>query len=307
MIRSARSARHARVVTVAALTLLLAPEAAADILPAGRKPVQYSYEIEGVGRAPDWVVVAWPRTCGSDGDPLGEVNLDLNPQWVSRMHDVDYEVLAEGRVLDVLKYCGHTMRLYGLPRGAFPPSSRTATRDDWTLGLKEGDATQILPALDAIDLKERIKFFAEDRRLARSDFRFSIVITVPDASPLAAVHDILRVEGVTDGALRVAPRVARYTYKDGAREEIAYRDRARPLPSRPKALEDPDAKPSSAFGDLSGAREPEPSPSASATPEGSELPPAPIAARPPRGWLLPVATAIALAAAAFVLLRRKKR
>ena len=87
---------------------------------------------------PDKVFVAWPRTCGSTGDPLGAVSLQLNPDWVSRLHEVDYEVLGPGKH-QVSPYCALTTRVFALSSASFPRASRTATADDTALGTRPGD------------------------------------------------------------------------------------------------------------------------------------------------------------------------
>ncbi|MBX3185761.1 MAG: hypothetical protein KF819_02050 [Labilithrix sp.] len=224
-----------------ALLAAAAPNAArADVLPEDAKVVQYSYEVENLDAFADKVFVAWPRACGSDGEPLGKIDLGLNPQWASRMHDVDYEVLEAKKELRVLRYCAHTMRIYALPRAAFPPSSRPAPRDDWALDLKKDNPQAIVPALDAIDLQKRMPFFASDARVARSPFALDMIMLVRrSSSTLAKVHDVIGVDAVDAATLTVSSKRVTYTYEDGATETFAYRSLKRPSPSRPKALEPP--------------------------------------------------------------------
>ena len=128
---------------------------------ADAKAIDYTYEIENLEAHPEKVFVAWPRTCGSTGDPLGTVSLQLNPDWVSRLHEVDYEVLGKGKH-QVLPYCAPTTRFFALPSAAFPQASRAATVDDSALGKKPGESYLVLPALDEIELPKRIAFFGSD-------------------------------------------------------------------------------------------------------------------------------------------------
>jgi hypothetical protein len=219
-------------------TMLLVPilagiavTARADILPPDAKVIHYSYEVENLDAFADKVFVVWPRSCGSDGDPIGTIDLSLNPQWASRMHEVDYEVLAKGKTHEILRYCAHTMRIYALPAAEFPRASRVATADEWTLGIKKDETLAHLPALDAIDLKKRMVFFEKDARVARAPFKFDMVGIGPAASPLKAVHDVIAVEAVEGAAIKVASKRAIYTYEDGSSETRAYATPERPSPS----------------------------------------------------------------------------
>jgi hypothetical protein len=134
----------------------------------------YTYEIENAGAHPEWALVIWPRDCTATGEPLGTVDLALNPDWAARAHDVDYEVLTQGRSYELENACAEAARIYALPASAFPLGAREATADDTGVGQPEAGARfPILPALDAIDRKQRIDFFAKDPRVLRSSFRFA--------------------------------------------------------------------------------------------------------------------------------------
>lgn len=231
----------------------------ADILPPDARPIAYSYELENVEAFGDRVFVVWPRACGSDGEPLGKIDLALNPQWEPRMHDVDYEVVSSAKRLEVLRYCAATMRLYALPAARFATASRLATEDEWMLGVKKGETITHVPALDAIDLKARIAFFGKDQRVARSSRGLDVVLFVrASASSLKAVHDVLRVERVDGEAVDLVPKRAKYTYMDGVTEEVPYTSGTRPSPSRPGAL----ARPAPGlFGEDDDDASPAPTPS----------------------------------------------
>lgn len=213
------------VVSVAALAfagLSLAPRMAR----AETKPIAYTYEIENLDAYPDKVFVAWPRTCGSTGDPLGAVSLQLNPDWVSRLHEVDYEVVEKGKRHEVSPYCLGTMRIHALPAAAFPRASRVATADDSTLGKKPGETYAILPALDEIDLPKRIPFFASDPRRVSLPFRFDEPMTArPTAGPLTTVHFDLVLGGdlgAEPGAMTLRPTHVKYMYDQGPPETVSY-------------------------------------------------------------------------------------
>jgi len=160
-------------------------------------PVAHTYAIQNVDAYPGKVFVAWPRTCGAAGGPLGAVSLQLNPDWAARQHEVDYEVIRQGAVHQVMPYCLATMRIYALPAEAFARASRVATADDVSLGKKAGETFDILPALDALDLQKRPSFFADDPRKVASPFRFDAPLpgnapAVPAAA--RAVHRDLVIE-----------------------------------------------------------------------------------------------------------------
>jgi hypothetical protein len=91
------------------------------------------------------------------------------------------------------------MRIYALPADAFPRASRVATADEVSLGKKPGEAFDILPALDAMELQKRPAFFADDARKIASAFRFDAPLggaSVPVAAMAAAktMHQELVIE-----------------------------------------------------------------------------------------------------------------
>lgn len=155
-----------------------------------------TYTITNLDAFPDRVFVAWPRTCGSTGDPLGAVSLQLNPDWAARQHEVDYEILKQGAVHQVTSYCLATARIYALRATEFPRSTRVATVDDVSLGKKPGEILDILPALDAIELPKRVAFFGDTGRHGIASMRFDTLLqrapTLPTAA--AAAHFDLRLE-----------------------------------------------------------------------------------------------------------------
>lgn len=199
--------RVAAIVVAASLSIA----AVAVVRPAHAEGVAYSYEIENIDAFPDQVLVVWPRTCASSGEPLGTVDLKLNPDWKTRMHDVDYEVVGKGG-REVLDLCVKSSRLYALPVADFPRGSRVSTGDDMAIGQPEAGATfAILPALDAVDLAKRIELFEKDPRVLRTSFRFD-----PEAAakrgPVGTkgVHEVLSI-GKLDGT-SFAVDVKRVTY-----------------------------------------------------------------------------------------------
>ncbi|MDB4936111.1 MAG: hypothetical protein JWP87_3083 [Labilithrix sp.] len=194
--------------------------------------VAYSYEIENAGAHADKVLVVWPRTCGAAGDPLGTVDLALNPEWTSRMHEVDYEVVVKGKRHELLEPCAKTTRLYALPAGAFPLGARTSTADDVSLGQPEAGAPfAIVPALDAVDLKKRIDFFEKDPRVLRTPYRFP----TSAAAKVKAVHDVLSVDAFDATSFAVVPVRAIYTYDDGKTETVPYAGADASAPTPPAA------------------------------------------------------------------------
>jgi hypothetical protein len=210
-----RASSSALVLAVA--ILLTAEPARAD------GPVVSTYEIEDLDAHPDQVIVAWPRSCGSTGEPLGAVSLQLNPDWVARLHEVDYEVVGPGRH-ELPGYCAKTMRLHALAAAAFPRASRPATADDASLGKKAGETLAILPALDAIELPKRIAFFASDPRRTSASYAFDEA--APDAGVVTAVHRVLVLEA-TAPALAVKAKKVTYTFASGPPVTVG----AEPAPS----------------------------------------------------------------------------
>lgn len=204
-----------------ASSLLLA---VASVAPSAHAEVAYSYEIENAGVRPDKVLVVWPRTCGASGDPLGAIDLALNPDWAARMNDVDYEVIVAGKRHELSPYCYKTSRLYAVPADGFTRAERTATADDMAIGQTQAGAVfTILPALDAIDRKKRIDFFAKDPRVLRTSFEFEP--TKPPrtgSAPVKEVHDVLAVEGFDATSFRVVQKRAIYTFEDGKTELVPH-------------------------------------------------------------------------------------
>jgi len=157
-----------------------------------------TYTITNLDGFPDRVFVAWPRTCGSTGDPLGAVSLKLNPDWATRQHEVDYEVLKQGAVHQVATYCLATTRIYALRATEFPRATRVATADDVSLGKKPGETLDILPALDAVELTKRIAFFGDTGRNVVASIRFDRLLQLAPVGsppiPAKVAHFDLRLE-----------------------------------------------------------------------------------------------------------------
>jgi len=185
-----------------------------------RADVAYSYEFENADAHADKVLVVWPRACGATGEPLGTVDLALNPDWASRMHDVDYEVVVRGRRHTLLDHCTKSARLYALPAEAFARGTRVATADDMSIGQMEAGAPfAILPALDAIDLAKRIELFGKDARVLRTSFRFEPTKPSRPAA-LEAVHEVLEVDAFDATSFAVKTRRVMYTHPGGRIETV---------------------------------------------------------------------------------------
>jgi len=201
-----------------AISILLAASAVSSAAHADPSAPAYSYEIEGAA-PPGTVLVVWPRACSASGEPLGNVDLALNPDWASRMNDVDYEVIVKGTSHVVPEPCAKTARFYALPTDAFPLGARTATADDVSIGAAEaGVELPILPALDAVDRKKRIELFEKDPRLLRTAFRFD---TVKGAGAgVVAVHEVLAVEAGDAAGFGVRTVRVVYTYEDGGSASV---------------------------------------------------------------------------------------
>ena len=218
--------RAAAVIVASAWFLVVAMTTArvahADAGASDVKAIAYSYEIENPDLSPDKVIVVWPRNCGSYGDPLGKVDLALNPDWASRQHDVDYEVVVKAKKHELLEQCTDHARFYALPVSAFPLGTREATADDSAIGQQAGAPFAIVPALDEIALEKRIDFLAKDPRVLRASFRFDVPRTARSTSALKAIHDVLAVDGFGATAFSVVPKRAVYTYLDGSTETLAY-------------------------------------------------------------------------------------
>lgn len=176
----------------------------------------YSYEIENDPPA-GTVLVVWPRACSASGEPLGNVDLALNPDWASRKNDVDYEVIVKRTRYSLLEPCLQTSRLYLLPTDVFPPGSRLSTADDVSIGQPEaGMPFPIVPALDAIDRKERIALFDHDPRLRRTPFHFAATAPPPSA---VTVHEVLSLAAdptPTTTTFTITQLRVDYTYQDAA-------------------------------------------------------------------------------------------
>lgn len=217
----------------AALALLLAAPAAADIAPANSKRVDVSYSVTNLSAHPGFTLVAWPRACTSEGDPLGSIDLDMNPHLVARMNEMDYEVIRDAARHEIGKFCSGSARLYALPADEFPLKTAIAKDDDWMLGLEKDKPYAFVPAIDSLTQQERIPFFEKDPKVRRSRYRFSIIGYVRAPHPLKHAHDELEIEKIADTTLVIRPRRVIYTYDDGATETIDYQGDRRPPPSKP--------------------------------------------------------------------------
>ena len=186
-----------------------------------RAEVAYSYEVENADAHADKVLVVWPRACGAKGEPLGTIDLALNPDWTSRMHEVDYEVVVGGKKHTLLEHCTKSSRLYALPADVFARGARESTADDKSIGQMDAGAPfAILPALDALDLGKRIDLFGKDARVLRSTFRFEPTRASRPAA-LKAVHEVLAVDAFDATTFAVKTKRAIYTHEDGRIETVA--------------------------------------------------------------------------------------
>ncbi len=216
--------------------------AAADIAPDNAKNVSVSYSFTNLGEHLDFTLIHWPRKCGSDGAPMGEVDLDLNPQFAAHLNDIDYEVVAPDRKHELGKFCSGSARLFALPAKDYPVAMSVAGEDDWTLGLSKGDRYGHVKSIDALTLPERINFFSKDPEVRRSKYRFSTIGYVRAPHPLKHAEDQLAIEKITETELVVVPKRVVYTYDDGATESFDYQGTKRPPPSKPfkKIYDDPE-------------------------------------------------------------------
>ena len=248
-----------------------------------RADVAYSYEVENADAHPEKVLVVWPRACGAKGEPLGTIDLALNPDWASRMHEVDYEVVVRGQRHVLAPPCAKSARLYALPADAFARGTRLATGDDKSIGQREAGAPfAILPALDAIDLGKRIELFEKDPRVLRTAFRFAPA-TASWPATAQAVHEVLEVDSFDAASFAVKKKRAIYTHDDGGTEIVT--------------------EPGStvvAAGDASA-----PAPTASAPAPASVAPPEPAKSDLGTRWVL--LAAVAGLVVGGVLAYRKKR
>lgn len=198
-------------------------------------PLPYSYEVENADAAPDRVLVLWPRTCQASGGPLGSIDFALNPDWASRMNEVDYEVVVKGKTHRIVEHCVETARLFALPANEFVRGTRPSTADDTAIGQAEaGVPFTILPALDAVDLKKRVELFDSDPRVLKSSFRFAAPKVGASGTKLKSVHDVLALDGFGATAFSVVAKHVIYTYEDGSIETRSYVGASRPEALREK-------------------------------------------------------------------------
>lgn len=198
-------------------------------------PLPCSYEVENADAAPDRVLVLWPRTCQASGSPLGSIDFALNPDWASRMNEVDYEVVVKGKTHRIVEHCVETARLFALPANEFVRGTRPSTADDTAIGQAEaGVPFTILPVLDAVDLKKRVELFDSDPRVLKSSFRFEAPKVGGSATKLKSVHDVLAVDGFGATAFSVVAKHVIYTYEDGTTETRSYVGASRPEALREK-------------------------------------------------------------------------
>ena len=141
---------------------------------------------------------------------------------------------------ELLKFCAGASHVYALDAKTFPADSRVAAKDDWTLGWKAGDPYLGVAALDAMTIKTRMPFFAEDPRARRAEYTFAYVLILKRTSPNKTIHDVIRIVSLDDAKLVLAPTKVRYGYEDGTSEELAWTSGKHPRPpGKPDALKAP--------------------------------------------------------------------
>lgn len=223
--------------TLGALAGAKASPAQADLVPSSSKRIRYSYEVTGLEKHPEVTLVLWPRACGSRGEPMGTVDLGLNPQWKEHFHDVDYEVIVPGQRAEIGKFCAGTAHLYALPAREFRTEKSVSAEKQWQLGLEAGQPMLRVPALDKLDLAQRMAFFAKSGKARRAAYAFTPPDFVHRRSQVDAVHDVLHAT-LGRAGLAIGGAQAVYTYRDGTTESLAYPKPGaeRPQPTRKGAL-----------------------------------------------------------------------
>lgn len=186
-----------------------------------RADVAYSYEMDNADARADKVLVVWPRACSATGEPLGTVDLKLNPDWSSRMRDIDYEVVVRGKKHVLLEHCAKSSRLYALPVAEFARGSRDSTVDDMSIGQMEtGGAVRHPPlARRGVASRSASSFFGKDARVLRTTFRFEPSKASRPAA-LEAVHEVLEVDAFDATSFAVKTKRAIYTHADGHLETV---------------------------------------------------------------------------------------
>ena len=133
----------------------------------------------------------------------------------------------KGKAHALLDPCTKTSRLYALPTDAFPLGARAATADDVSIGAAGGGGGARDPAGARCDRSEEA-----DRALREGPARAADGVSVRHGeggrgarggsgdAGVAAVHEVLAVEGFD--ATRFVVRTVRvvYTYEDGGSETV---------------------------------------------------------------------------------------
>lgn len=204
------------------LVCLVAPGAAADMVPDGKKIVLHTYAVENADAFPEQLVVAYPYDCDWDTrEPRGVGSPDSE--------SVGYDVIVAGSEHADSPACKER-RIYVVDRAGLTVEPAERTPDGVELPI-------VVRELSAMRGPELAAFFAGDPRVHPTGHVVDPPREVVDAgsTPVRTVHTVLRLARAdATFSLRGAQMV--YTYDDNSVETLPFIAGKRPPPTgRPVA------------------------------------------------------------------------
>jgi hypothetical protein len=198
------------------LDCLVAFEAAADMVPDGKKIVMHTYTVENADEFPEQLVIAYPYDCDwHTREPRGVGSQDSEV--------VGYDVILAGTEHADSPACKQR-RIYVVDRTGLTVEPLERTPD--------GDRPIVVRELSAMRGPELAAFFADDPRVYATGYVVDPPRDLVDegSTPVRKIHTVLRLERA-DAAFSLRGAQMVYTYDDNGVEALPYIAGKRPPPS----------------------------------------------------------------------------
>jgi hypothetical protein len=198
---------------------LLARPARADVMVAGTKPIDVTFEVQGTAAFPGYVFVVYPYLRGGLWGAASVLNRDPDFPFTN------YQVLRDGERYPMPKFGGG--RIYAIERKGLTVEETTLAADQGFY-RKAGSKLTVIREFDALKDAAKEEFIANDPRVRGSNAQIQLPLAVTVDRPFTSTHDVFRVAAVDDRRAHVAGVKVVLGEKDGHTTEVPYEGDRRP-------------------------------------------------------------------------------